>query len=190
MAEPTDKAAEIRLPKAKANLVGMGVSIALVIVCVLFVRMLPHYREDGPRQVLWFFAGLILMFPLHEGLHGAAALAWGKARIRDVKFGVDWKGLMPYCACKIPMTVFAYRRLLLLPLAGTGTLALLIALLVPTPLMAVLLAVSLSSAVGDVWIFLKMRAFPPDWIVIDDPSDIGCHVFRPSTTNASSALSA
>jgi hypothetical protein len=65
--------------------------------------------ENSIWIVLWgFFAIMIVLFVLHELIHG---LTWGifsKSHFKSIEFGVIWKMLTPYCYCSEPLKKWQY----------------------------------------------------------------------------------
>lgn len=120
---------------------------------------------------LWVFLGsLVLLAVVHEALHAVAALLWGKAQFRSIRFGFNLKWLVVYCRCSSPMRMGAFRRYLLLPLAVTVPVAGLVLLLYPNTWTLLLFSLSFSACAGDVLIDFKVQNFPADLWVQDHPS--------------------
>jgi hypothetical protein len=106
---------------------------------------------------------------------------FAKARIRDIKFGVMWRALMPFCHCKIPITLYAYRRMALVPLIVMGLGTAIWLLISPNDWVALLTGLTVAACVGDVWMVSKLRSFAGQSLVQDCPSEIGCDVLPPAT---------
>lgn len=121
----------------------------------------------------------VLLIVAHEVVHAigwkvSSGLAW-----RDFKFGFLWKSLSPYCHAKKPMPVMAYRIGAALPGIVTGVLPLLVALLTGDGTLAVISAVMISAAVGDIYVLWSVRNVPDNAELIDHPSQAGCIALIP-----------
>ncbi|NQU10357.1 DUF3267 domain-containing protein [bacterium] len=169
--------AAVRIGKLTANLVAVPIGLLLLGLCVATAWALPHAVPPDDYD-LWLF--LVSVFPLvaaHEALHAAAAVVFGGVRPRDLRVGVYWKALTPYCHCRVPLRVGAYRRVALTPfyitiLLGVGALY-----LHPALWVAMLLGTALAGCVGDLWVYFQLRRFPADYHVADHPQEIGCDVY-------------
>lgn len=175
----TLKIVEVRVSKLAANIVGTLLTVVCCVACILIAHALPHYRSFDEGHTVPLLVCLFVLFPLHEllhamGLHLFAGVPWA-----NIKFGVLWRALIPYCHCKIPIPVAAYRRMVLLPLWITGGLSLSALLVFPTDGVAILAGIALAACVGDVWIVAKLRGFADDLLIQDSPSEIGCDVLSP-----------
>jgi hypothetical protein len=126
--------------------------------------------------MLPFLIGLVLLFPVHEALHGVGFHAFARVARRDIRFGVLWRALMPYCHCTTPIPIVAYRRMLMLPLWVTGGASVAALLVFPTDALAVLAAIAVGACIGDLWIVAKLKPFADDSRILDCPSEIGCDV--------------
>ncbi len=180
----------VRVNKIAANIVGALVTVLLCIGCIRFVRLLPHH---APAFAAWQVpvAGLSIMVVvvIHEMLHGVGIVRFGHVPRQAIRFGFLWSALMPYCHCTVPLSVRAYRRMLLLPLWVTGGVAWLALLIAPSDWLALVTGMTCAACVGDVWIVLKLRRISDDCFVKDSPSDIGCDVFPPVNDHLENAVS-
>ena len=170
------KIAEVRVNKLAVNIISTFLTILLCILGVLLAHLLPHYRAFAEWQAVALLICLILLLPVHEALHAVGLSIFAQVSWRDLKFGVMWRALMPYCHCTVPISVAAYRRMALLPLWITGGFSLVALLAFPTDCLGILLGVAVASCIGDVWMVSKLRPFAGDLFVQDSPSDIGCDV--------------
>jgi hypothetical protein len=175
--ERLDKCGEVHLNKLAVNLVSVPIAVVVygAFVCVGF-----GLRDRGVPfdSDLWIAIVLIVVLTvLHEGLHGLAAILWGGLQVKDLKMGIFWKAMMPYCHYKLPLTIKTYRRVTMLPLYVTGLIGCLLILAHPRLWSALFAATAVSICVGDVWVFLKLRRFDEHMLVRDHPSEVGCDVF-------------
>jgi hypothetical protein len=180
----TSEVVKIRVGKLAANIVGNLLAVLLCAAAIVLAHKLPHYsRHITLHRVLASLGYFAALVPVHESLHAIGLMTFGKVPWRDIRFGVVWRALMPYCHCTVPITIRAYRRMALTPLVvmGLGTLGWL--LLSPDDLVALLTGLTLAVCVGDVWMVLKMRGFNDPLLVRDSPSEIGCDIFPPAAAD-------
>jgi hypothetical protein len=179
-AEDLKKIGEVRLGKIAANLISLVVVIIFVVLFVIIVKLLPHGHRSGPKPYhFWVFLGMIIVnLPLHELLHAYAAVRWGKAARKDIKFSIIWWALLPFMHCRVPISVRAYRIVTLLPLYVLGTISIIVLLAFPNIMTAIAAAVIISGSTGDILIFLKLRPFESSSLVKDHHSEIGCDIFE------------
>lgn len=162
--------------KLAANIVGTVLTFLFCATGVALVHVLPNRaRWSGWHQIV-LLVSIIALLPLHEGLHALGLLWFAGVRRSDIRFGVMWRALMPYCACKVLIPVQAYRRMALLPLYVTGLATLGLLLLFPADWLGFLAGIAIAACVGDVWIVAKLRHFDDDLFALDSPSEIGCDV--------------
>ena len=173
------KLAEVRLNKVIMNVVGLVLTIALCAAAVGVAWLLPHHAPVSDRDMTLMLLGFVVLVPFHEALHALAAIRWGGVTFKEnIRFGVLWSALTPYCHCNVPISIKAYRRVALLPLWITGGIAVLALFVFPSFGLAILTGVTLAACVGDVWIYWKLRCFPADVLVQDHRSEVGCDIFQ------------
>jgi Putative zincin peptidase len=136
------------------------------------------YWEDW-KPYVWLFILYFAMIVVHELLHGIGFLLFGKVSWSNIHFGVNWKALMPYAHCEIPISISAYRGALMLPIVITGIMPLLIGLFIGNGFLTVLGTLHTHAGFGDVLIMWALRTYRRNTIVKDHPEKIGCEVFLP-----------
>jgi hypothetical protein len=117
---------------------------------------------------------LVFLIVIHEALHGYGCVRFAGVPLQQISFGMNWFSF--YCHCAVPMSVHAYRRMVMLPLQVTGGLTVLLLLLFPMDLTGALAGTALAAALGDVWIILKLRPFEATSLVRDHPTEPGCDI--------------
>ena len=171
---------KVRVNKLAANLVAIVLTVVLCAASVVFARWLPHFSSTGAAwQAPAALIAVVLLIVVHEALHAVGMVQFGKISWRDIRFGIMWWALMPYCHCTVPLSIRAFRRMALLPLWITGGMTLACLQVFPSDLLALVTGFTVAASVGDVWIVAKLRRFNEDWLVADSPSEIGCDVFSP-----------
>ncbi len=121
-------------------------------------------------------AGFALLTAAHELVHAAGWVVFGGLPLRAIRFGLDAKTLSPYTRALLPMPARAYRIGAALPLLFTGVLPWLAALHTGSGLLALLGALLISGAVGDLLVLWVIRALPAQARVLDHPTGAGCYV--------------
>jgi hypothetical protein len=170
--------ASVRISKLAANLVTVPIGLAFMALCLWAVFSLPGAVRVSPHDS-WIF--LALVFPLilaHETLHGLAAVWWGGVAWRELRYGVYWKLITPYCHCPAPLTVRVYRRMALLPFVVSVVAGPLALLAYPALWVAMLFGTAMAGCAGDLWVYARLRRFAPNLIVVDHPEQIGCDLFE------------
>jgi hypothetical protein len=171
---------KVRVNKLAANLVAIVLTVLLCAAFVAFARWLPHFSATGAAwQAPAALMAVVLLVVVHEALHAVGMVQFGRISWRDIRFGILWWALMPYCHCTVPLSIRAFRRMALLPLWITGGMTLACLLVFPSDLLALVTGFTVAACVGDVWIVAKLRRFNENWLVADSPSEIGCDVFSP-----------
>lgn len=153
---------------------------------LLIVPLAPFVAVHGLLTLLyglntpWIVVGFFVLIVAHEAIHAigwkvASGLPWTSFR-----FGFAWRGLAPYCHCKQPMNVVAYRIGGILPLIFTGILPWLIGLALADAALTFIGAMLIMGAVGDIYVLWSLRAVPSSAQVIDHESNAGCMVLLES----------
>lgn len=182
-AAPPKPYTELTYSPGQVNAVGVPLSLGLLLLCAA-----PYVLLWGPGSLvaglgalgLWVLPVFVAGVVVHELLHGlgwklAAGLPW-----TAIKFGVQWKVLMPYAHARLPMGVRAYRLGAALPGLVTGVLPVVAALALGQPVLLILGAFFLTAAVGDLMILWLIRKLPPTARVLDHPTLPGCLVLKES----------
>ncbi len=177
---------EVRVGKLAANVVGLAGGIPVLAAFVLIAYVMPHSARPFDADI-WIL--LVLLLPLvvaHEALHGLAARLWAGLRLKEMKFGVHWKGLSPYCHYRAALTLKAYRRVTLFPLMITGFTSVLIMLVYPSLWSGLFAGTAVAICVGDVWLFLKLKSFDENLLVRDHPTETGCDLLQSAPPDSQS----
>jgi hypothetical protein len=137
------------------------------------------FRLDFEFGFFWrFYIGILIGVVFHEVLHAIGFMIFGKAKMKDIKFGVIWKHITPYAHCKVPLKINAYRIALLLPFILTGIIPLIIALSIGNGLLFSLAVFLIVGGIGDWIIFRKIRKYHRTSLISDHHSAIGCIVYK------------
>ena len=172
---------EATLTPLQVNVLSAPLALGLLLVCVA-----PYVLVWGPASLIaglgamgwWVLPVLVVAVVVHELLHGLGWKLFGGLAWSDIKFGFQWKALMPYAHAKVPMTARAYRWGGALPGLVTGVLPALLGLALGQPVLLLLGAILVIAAVGDLMVLWAIRRVPAGAKVLDHPSLPGCLVLR------------
>ena len=123
-----------------------------------------------------FLYGVLLMIP-HELIHGLTAMLVGKAKWKDLKFGMMWKKCAAYCHCGVPLTVAQYRWVTLMPLILLGIIPSILSFILGNSLMLLYGMIGIAVAIGDIWTAWLLRKEDGSVKVYDHPSTAGYFLF-------------
>lgn len=129
----------------------------------------------GPLMVAGVMLGGIV---LHELIHGLTWAPFAPHGFRDIRFGVMWKYLAPYCHCKEPLRVRPYILGALMPALMLGVAPGVWSIAIGHLGMLLFGIFFTVAAIGDFMVVDLVRHEPPDTLVQDHPSEAGCYVFR------------
>jgi hypothetical protein len=155
-------------------------TVIFCLAAVVYAQLLPNYKVFEVWHLGLLIVCLIILFPLHEVIHAIGLVIFAGVSRSNIKFGVLWYAMAPYCHCKVPIRVAAYRRMALLPLWITGGASLVALLIYPTDVLGLFAGVTIAGCVGDVWLVVKVRRFADDLWIQDSPTEIGCDVLSSS----------
>ncbi|MBZ0276050.1 MAG: DUF3267 domain-containing protein [Anaerolineae bacterium] len=141
---------------------------------VLVVRMRGSWPESGVDLPWWVWVVLIivLMIPLHEGLHGLAIWLVG----HKPRFGMMLsKGAFYATADNALFRRGEFILVAFAPLVGITLLGMFLMLILPDDVgyyAALLVALNAGSAIGDLWMVRAVRRYPPEALVRDEADSI------------------
>jgi hypothetical protein len=121
---------------------------------------------------------------LHEGLHGVVFYAFCKGKWKDnIKFGVIWDQLTPYCTCKKPLTASGYLLGGLTPFLVLGIGIYFVSLYFGLRELMYLGLLNILWSGGDLLIALLLIIYRPKY-ALDHPSQCGfIGIFAPKDKN-------
>lgn len=178
-AGPGPGAGDATMSVARANLVALAwlpVSglVAAAPFAVLWspdrLRALPSTLPSLPAGLALMAAGVLV----HELLHAAGFLLFGRVPGAQVRIGFQRRTLTPFASCGAPVTASAYRAAGLLPGVVLGGLPLLAAWATGSAALLLWGWLMLALAGGDLAAVWAMRSVPGDAMVVDDPRLVGC----------------
>ena len=169
---------EVRLNKLVVNLLCMSFALILLALFVGIVFLLPH-RGNVFDNMLVFYIALLPLAVFHEVLHAWAAVKYGKLSYADIKFGMNWKGLFPYCHIKKPIAKRHYLMAGLMPLLVTGPPTIVLVFLYPHLGSAMLASIAISLCTADLIMIYKLRQYSGgNLLIYDHPSEPGFIIYK------------
>jgi putative zincin peptidase len=175
--QPASKVAEIRVNKIAVNVLGTLLTLVLCVTGDWGAHSLPRYAPPAPWHMGALLVSIIVLMPVHEGLHALGLVGFAGISWSHIRFGMMWRALMPYCHCTVPISLRGYRLMGLLPLMVTGLLSIGCLLFYPTDWLGLFTGVAVGSCIGDVWLLVRLRRFSGALLVQDSPTEIGCDVY-------------
>ena len=127
----------------------------------------------GVFLVLFVF---LISVVIHEGLHAVGFRFAGGVPLSRIKFGFNWKGMVPYAHCQEPLRTSAYRLAVLLPGLLLGIIPGLLGVALRLPILVMWATLMLLAAGGDAAVLWAVRKVPRTAYVLDHPKKVGCQV--------------
>jgi hypothetical protein len=169
---------EIRISKLMANIAAIPLFVLTFAPALALYDLLPHAVDPG-RWELWIFLGaMFCMVVLHEYCHAYAAIRFGQVPKNVVEFGINPRGLMPYCHFDWPVRNRVYRLVALFPFYLLGSVVLIALLVYPTLWLTFLLGLTVAACLGDFWMVILLRNYDRGAYVRDAKGEPGCDIFE------------
>lgn len=169
-----------KVGEIKTNLLVIsGVSVLIYSSMLIFLMSILSFLESKKIQVQWedeylkmILAALIIIV-IHELSHFVAYHKLGKIDRDKIYFGFYIRWLVPFCACKIPVSVGCQRKALIAPLITTGSICIVIFCLSLSYWSANILSIAIGISAKDISDFIKLRKFNKECIVTGHPGTFG-----------------
>lgn len=129
-------------------------------------------------SIILFSAYYILLITLHEAFHLLGFIIFGKAPIRSLSYGIDFKKGIAYATTTERLSNAAMKKALLLPFWATGVIPALIGFWLNNYTVILVGAFLIAGAVGDFAMYKKLRKFPNDAQIEDDPKEPKLYVYE------------
>ena len=157
-----------------------GVVILLLSTVVYFLMIFPQLSMPDIEEIimncLLFVLLTVVFIVIHEGLHGLGFMMFGKCKTKDIQFGFNKKYFAPYCHCKEPIRLKAYRIALALPTVVLGFIPFLYGLSSGDTVSYFLGTALIIGGIGDFALLWATRKFKGMAFVIDHPTMVGCQI--------------
>lgn len=169
----------------KINFFGFLIgTIMFFIVIIIYILLWGVNSLANSLNIEGYFEGflftlfLIIGIFVHELLHGLGYIIGGIKK-SDLVYGVNWKSMMPYISCKVPVSIKTYKLAGVLPFIILGVIPIIIALFfegLGLLFFWALLMIMICS--GDVFLFFKIRKFSASSFVVEHPKRVGCYILE------------
>ena len=171
---------EYIIPEDQVNQFALTAFLPLALIVVLPFWLIHGGGATG-QGFMWIIKhplrliGLMVVGTLiHEGLHALGWVLFARISFKEMKFGI-LKG-NPYTHVKVPLPARAYQLGTALPGIMLGVVPGLISWVNSNGVLMLFGAIMLTAAAGDAIMLWLLREVPPDRMVKDHPSAIGCLV--------------
>ena len=171
------KVGEMRVSLLSGNVIGILISIPVTLLFMVAEFLLFGLPELAWWQLCYFATGFGIQIIIHESLHAIGYIFDGGLRRDQLKFGVNWKGLAPYCIFLSPIAMPPFRRAALLPTVVLFPLSVALWLIFQTWWLNFLAAAALVCGVGDFIVFIKSLKYPPNLFIVEHASGAGGDLF-------------
>ena len=171
----TENMKEKSLSFDKVNLL----SIPFVILTMSLVFSLYLLNVESPKEEIQklnpFLAIIIyiILIVFHELIHGFFFGIYAKGGFKTVRFGVNWKAMIPYCSCNEVLKAQQYRIVALMPTVFLGFIPLIVGFIIGEINTITISALMVIGGIGDFLMLWMLRKFKKDTMVMDHPSKMG-----------------
>lgn len=146
-----------------------------VLLSIVFVvlNMVIH-RQTELKFSLWgallLLVGYFSLIVLHEAFHLLGFMLFGKAKFRELEYGLNLKLGVAYATTSKPLLNKGMKKALLLPFWTTGVLPSVIGFIIGSNLLVFLGANLIAGAMGDFYMYKELKKYPNDALIKDDPN--------------------
>lgn len=168
---------EVIVDMKKANIVSIVLFIiSFVLLAMLQMRLHTNYYFKPTWLSLMY---IILVIPLHEGLHAVGFLLLSKAPKENVKFGFHKQYYMPYCHCaNFENTKFGYISTMMLPNIILTIISVVILFFTNNLFWSLIASSVISSGAGDYYMAYLVSKYKNTAKFIDHPNEPGFFVIE------------
>jgi uncharacterized membrane protein YjgN (DUF898 family) len=164
------------------NVAGTALTLVIVFAVLALYSLarrsnpLAVFNSSATLEVLLIaLAVFFISIVVHELLHGLGYRLGGAPR-NAVRFGFQWKALLPYSHCTVPLRASAYRFAVALPGLVLGLLPAALGILLGSDMLALYGAGMLAGAAGDIMTLALLLPLKSDAQVQDHPSKPGFQI--------------
>lgn len=181
MSAPPGGAGDATMSVTRANAVALAwLPLSGLLAALPFVLLWgPERLLAAPLRLPSLPVGLLVAAAgvvLHELLHAAGFLLFGRAPRGQVRVGFQRRTLTPFASCRAPVKASAYRLAGLLPALLLGVVPLGVAWATGSEVILIWAWLMLALAGGDVAAVWAIRRLPGAALVLDDAERVGCRV--------------
>ena len=171
------KVGEIRIRLWWVNVIALVITVPVMLLFAVAETKLHGPASPTGWDLLCFGVAYGIQLAIHELLHAVGYIGFGGLRGNELKFGINWKALAPFCNCLSPVRIDSFRRSTLLPILALFPLSLAVWLIFAQWWLALLAAATLLGGTGDVIVILKTLHYSSNLFILEHPSGIGGDVF-------------
>lgn len=118
-------------------------------------------------DIIFTVALLALFVFVHELVHALGAIAIGKCKRKDISLGFNFKQIVFYCHIKKPISIGAYKAVLILPIILTGILPLILSAFFGNIFLTLLFSFMTAGGMGDIIMFFGLSGYDKKVLVQD-----------------------
>ena len=163
-----------------------NIAVAIFFVAFIVGAVINFVATDSPYLAtgkVWgdmiLSVGLLVVGVfVHEGIHALAALIFGKTGGENIVFGIKPKEGFLFCHCKAPITVNAYRIMLILPFIITAVIPYIVTVITGGLMLIAVFSMLMSGAAGDLVMFFGLIKIKDgkNRRVLDHPDTVGYYL--------------
>lgn len=166
---------EVTINFRKVNIIYIVLFIASFIL--LAILQIYLHTEYYFRPTWLSLIYMILVIPVHEGLHAVGFLIFSKAPKDSVEFGFHKQYYMPYCHCRnFENTKFGYISTMMLPNIILITITIVILFFTNNIYWSLVASLIISSGTGDYYMASLVSKYKDTAKFIDHPTKPGFYV--------------
>lgn len=147
--------------------------MAVFVLPFILVWGVAFFHGIGRWELNCFLLILLAGMPLHEFLHGATWAMFANSGLKSIKFGVEWKYLMPYCHCVEPLKLKQYALGAAMPLLVMGIMPAVLGIAMGIGWLLFFGVFSIAAAGADIISLFMMRKLNRNDTVFDHPQKMG-----------------
>ncbi|MGX9136561.1 DUF3267 domain-containing protein [Rummeliibacillus sp. JY-2-4R] len=152
-----------------------------LMIAFFFINAL-IYQSITIHITLWDFPLFLILYIvliiLHEACHLIGFILFGKVPFKKLAYGINLKMGVAYATTKELMPNKAMKKALLLPFWITGVIPALIGFITNSNLWLFIGAWLIAGAIGDFMMYAKLRKYPQQYLVKDDPNLPKLYVYK------------
>lgn len=155
----------------------ISISLFMFILPMAFAVLLKAtvFKSSYGSTKLWYLdliiyvVSILLLIVAHELIHALGFKIFGKAKHKEIKFGIAPKQGMVFCTCSKPITAKAYLLTLILPIIITGVIPLIIVTIWGNIFWIIIFSFMISGGAGDIIMLKEVVKLDKKQLVLDHP---------------------
>ncbi len=159
------------------NQIKLNILSMISILGVLMIFMIPYFlfqvKDVNDKQIdlssllIACISGIVI----HELIHGLCFSIYTSNGFKSVKFGI--KGILPYCHCKVAITVNQYRIAISLPIILLGIIPAIIGFVIKNYTVLSFGCIMIVAGTGDIILIWMLRGLNKNNKIKDHFNKIG-----------------